>query len=105
MLEWREQHLDQLRSNWELAQWPITLRPIEPLRSLVSMVVLRPVVWVEHLGGFRLRVTFTDELVRELDFDGVLTGGVFVELEDETLSPEWKPTTSEGRSTGPTASI
>ena len=38
---------------------------------------------MEHLGGFRLRVTFTDELVRELDFDGVLTGGVFVELEDE----------------------
>lgn len=41
------------------------------------------VVSVEHLGGFRLRVTFTDELVRELDFEGVLTGGVFANLEDE----------------------
>lgn len=41
------------------------------------------VVSVDHLGGFRLRVTFTDELVRELDFEGVLTGGVFVDLEDE----------------------
>lgn len=37
---------------------------------------------VEHLGGFRLRITFTDELVRELDFEGVLTGGVFSDLED-----------------------
>lgn len=41
------------------------------------------VVSVEHLGQFRLRVTFTDELVRELDFEGVLTGGVFSDLEDE----------------------
>lgn len=38
---------------------------------------------VEHLGSFQLRITFTDDLVRELDFDGVLTGGVFTELEDE----------------------
>jgi hypothetical protein len=41
------------------------------------------VVGVEHLGEYRLRVTFTDELVRELDFEGVLNGGVFEELEDE----------------------
>ncbi len=41
------------------------------------------VVSAEHLGSFRLRITFTDELVRELDFEGVLTGGVFADLEDE----------------------
>lgn len=41
------------------------------------------VVGVEHLGGYRLRVTFTDEFVRELDFEGVLNGGVFEELEDK----------------------
>lgn len=49
--------------------------------------MLRParVVSVEHLGGFRLRVTFSDQLVRELDFEGVLTGGVFADLEDEEV--------------------
>lgn len=41
------------------------------------------VVSVDHLGRLRLRVTFTDDLVRELDFEGVLTGGVFADLEDE----------------------
>jgi hypothetical protein len=38
------------------------------------------VVEVEHLGDFRLRLTFSDGLVRELDFDGVLEGGVFEPL-------------------------
>ena len=37
---------------------------------------------MEHLGAFQIRVTFSDDLVRELDFDGVLQGGVFTELED-----------------------
>lgn len=46
------------------------------------------VVGVEHLGGYRLRVTFTDELVRELDFEGVLNGGVFEELEDKRVFGE-----------------
>ena len=32
VLEWREQHHDELLANWELAQQPVTLRPIEPLR-------------------------------------------------------------------------
>lgn len=32
VLEWREQHHDELLANWELAQRPVTLRPIEPLR-------------------------------------------------------------------------
>lgn len=41
------------------------------------------VVSVVTLGGFRLRITFTDDLVRELDFEGVLTGGVFADLEEE----------------------
>jgi hypothetical protein len=37
---------------------------------------------VEYLGGLQLRLTFTDGLVRELDFDPVLRGGVFAELRD-----------------------
>jgi hypothetical protein len=37
---------------------------------------------VEHLGEFRLRLTFSDGLVRELDFRGILEGGVFEPLSD-----------------------
>jgi len=40
------------------------------------------VVSVEYLGEFRLRLRFSDDLVRELDFAGTLTGGVFTPLED-----------------------
>ena len=32
VLEWREQHLDELLANWQLAQRPMAFRPIEPLR-------------------------------------------------------------------------
>jgi hypothetical protein len=40
------------------------------------------VVDVKHLGGFRLRLTFTDGLVRDLDFDGFFEGGAFEPLRD-----------------------
>ena len=43
------------------------------------------VVDVEHLGDFRLRLTFSDGLVRELDFNGVLEGGVFEPLRDRAV--------------------
>jgi len=43
------------------------------------------VVDVEHLGDLRLRLTFTDGLVRELDFDAVLDGGVFAPLREQIL--------------------
>lgn len=32
VLEWREEHVEELRANWELAQQPVTLQPIAPLR-------------------------------------------------------------------------
>lgn len=41
------------------------------------------IVAVEPTGAHRLRLQFTDGLVRELDFEGVLVGGVFAPLEDE----------------------
>ncbi len=43
------------------------------------------VVDVEHLGDFRLRLTFSDGLVRELDFDGVLEGKIFAPPADRTV--------------------
>jgi hypothetical protein len=43
------------------------------------------VVDAEHLGDYRLRLTFSDGLVRELDFDGVLEGEVFEPLSDRAV--------------------
>jgi len=49
---------------------------------MTAMSKLARVVDVEPLGDFRLRLTFSDGLVRELDFEGVLVGGVFEPLAD-----------------------
>jgi len=43
------------------------------------------VVEVEHLGERRLRIVFSDDLVRELDFDGVLTGALSGIDDDEVF--------------------
>jgi len=40
---------------------------------------------VEHLGDYRLRLTFSDNLARELDFEGVLDGEVFEPLLDRAV--------------------
>ena len=43
------------------------------------------VVDVEYLAGYALRVTFSDGLVRELDFDRTITDGVLATLRDPDL--------------------
>ena len=43
------------------------------------------VIDVEHLGDFRLRLTFSDGLVRELEFEGVLESEVFEPLWDRAV--------------------
>ena len=43
------------------------------------------IVSVEHLGELRLRLTFSDRLVRDLDFAGTLEGGVLEPLNDPAL--------------------
>ena len=40
------------------------------------------IVSVEHLGELRLRLIFSDGLVRDLDFVGTLQGGVLEALND-----------------------
>lgn len=40
---------------------------------------------MEHLGEYRLRIAFSDGLVRELDFSGVLQGEVLEPLTDPVL--------------------
>lgn len=40
------------------------------------------IIDVERLGGFRLRLKFSDGLVRELDLDRMFEGGSFESLRD-----------------------
>jgi hypothetical protein len=40
---------------------------------------------VDHLGGLALRLTFDDGLVRDLDFDPTLHGGLLEALRDTAL--------------------
>jgi len=40
------------------------------------------IIDVEPLGELRLRLTFSDGLVRELDLDRILHGGIFESLRD-----------------------
>lgn len=46
------------------------------------MRTLARVVAAEALGELRLRVTFSDGVVRELDFDAALTGDAYQELRE-----------------------
>jgi hypothetical protein len=83
--EWTE-----LRRSHLLESWTVRTRPRHPSRSrllpsLGSMSRPARVVDVEHRGDFRLRLTFSDGLVRELDFDGVPEGKLFAPLSDRTL--------------------
>lgn len=40
------------------------------------------IIGVEHVRGFVVRLTLTDDLVRELDLEPVLEGGVLASLRD-----------------------
>ena len=55
---------------------------------MASMKSLARVIEVSPLGGLSLRLTFSDGLVRELDFDAALHGGVLEELRDQRLFEE-----------------
>ena len=48
------------------------------------MTAMARVEEVEHLGGRVLRVVFSDGLVRELDFAGVLPG-ILASIDDDTM--------------------
>jgi hypothetical protein len=50
-----------------------------------AMSKLARVANVECLDGYVLRLTFSDGLVRELDFDDVLVGGVLEPLREPAL--------------------
>ncbi len=49
------------------------------------MASLPRVTQVEHLGDLRLRLTFSDGLVRELDFEDALNGILFEQLREPSF--------------------
>jgi Protein of unknown function (DUF2442) len=55
-------------------------------------VVSRPprITDAEYLGGLKLRLTFSDGLVRELDFAGRLATGVLESLNDHAVFSQVK---------------
>jgi hypothetical protein len=54
------------------------------------------IVSAEHLGELRLRLTFSDGLVRELDFAGALSAGVLEPLNDPSLFAQVSVDTAAG---------
>ena len=74
----------ELHANWLLAQEPAALSGIEPLQQRVVMTALARVTVVEHLGARLLRITFSDGLVRELDFADALPG-VLATIDDDEV--------------------
>src|SRR5581483_4736152 len=60
----------------------------EPGNSVVKVGRPPRVTAVVPLEGFQLRLTFSDGLIRELDFDSVLSGGVFQGLRDPAVFRE-----------------
>ena len=46
------------------------------------MTELARITEAEPMGGFAVRLTFTDGLVRELDLEPLMTDGVLAELRD-----------------------
>jgi hypothetical protein len=66
--------------------------------------VSRPprIVDVEYLGGLRLRLIFSDNLVRELDFTPVLHDGVLASLRDPAVFSQVRVDSVAGTVTWPT---
>jgi len=52
---------------------------------MTTMAQSARIVSISHLGDFKLRLTFSDDRVRDLDFDLTLQGGIFEELRDPEL--------------------
>jgi len=59
--------------------------PLSLCSNMKSMRPLARVVEVSPLGALRLRLTFSDGLVRELDFDATLRGGILEEIREQDL--------------------
>lgn len=66
--------------NWELARSRIPLEAIAPLEWEVSMFL--HVRAVHHLKPYRLRLSFSDGEVKEVDLAAELHGAVFEPLRD-----------------------
>lgn len=73
-------------ANWQLAQEPAPLGSIEPLQQTVVMGALPRVREVEVIDRRSLRVTFTDDLVRELDLAPTLAGVLAALDSDDTFA-------------------
>ena len=78
--QWASIHGDELDANWERTQVLEPPAPIAPLRCASRTTIAE----VEPLAERRLRLTFADGAVHEVDLAGVLqAGGVSAQIRDD----------------------
>jgi hypothetical protein len=78
-MEWAALHEQELRDNWQRVIERTALASIEPLAEDWGMV---KVTRVERLGEYRLRLTFSDGVVGDIDLAAELWGEMFEPLRD-----------------------
>ena len=87
-------HPDELAENWEQARREEALLEIDPLPYDERMPELVDITAVEVIGEYRLRLTFADGTVGDVDFQAREWGGVLEPLRDPeyfarvTVDPE-----------------
>lgn len=80
ILEWLEQHKEELMDNWEKAQKGDPLKKIEPLKQDTDMFT--EVVKAEYVDGYRIRLWFNNQVTKVVDLRTSLKGKVFEPLKD-----------------------
>src|SRR5947209_9045579 len=79
--EWAQLHENELLDNWDRAQ---ALEPLAPSIPFRSMNVVLRVTEVEPLDDHRLRVSFNDGVVRDVDCSFLFHGALGEPLRDPT---------------------
>ena len=80
--EWAALHRDELTANWERARREEPVEPIDPCRNILVMEPLVDIIGVEVVGDYRLRLTFEDGSIGDVDFSERDWRGVFEPLRD-----------------------
>jgi len=80
VLEWLEQHREELLLNWVAAKMNQPLNKIEPWSDRMPAPKL---ISAQYIGGYCLRLAFSDGIEAELCFEDELNGGVFEALRDK----------------------
>jgi hypothetical protein len=76
VLEWSDQHQEELLENWRLARWEAASEGDSTSAVGVGRMFLH-VQAVRHLERYQLRIEFDNGVTKEIDLEGELHGEVF----------------------------